>query len=705
MHKFYRRVILIVIGSLLPGQILLEIVWNDSIKPSLLMRNVTFDQRQSAVSLPQSSSNSHVSPLLNAFDQAEFLPKSMADQSGTILEGSNVGYLGQIGGTSFAVAVQGYYAYVGSGPRLVILNILDPAAPVEIGRTVPLQYAIRDVVVEGNYAYVILNVQELFPDASTGGFYIVNIADPATPYKVSYFDTQGRAQGVAAAGGYAYVVEDAGLHVIDVADSVHPMETGYLPVENAQHVEVAGDFAYIGDGIGLHIVDVSDPVAPREVGYYEPPYDLLSVAGFDRHDYTPGSNFTVVGGIAYFAGGYRGLRIVNLTTPANPIEVGVYPMQEAAFSIEVAGSFAYIATTNDGLQIVNIANPESPYKVGQYNIAYPYDVRISGGYALLATRFGLSIVNVSKPSAMYEAARFGIALPNSVALAGNYAYITNRHGLQIINIADYSAPIEMGYYDSPGVAMKVIVVDNYAFIADDNNRLIIVNVANPAAPYEASTYDHPEFNDYVVAGNFVYIAGGVDGLRILDISNPDEPIEAGYFATSSYTEAVDVAGNYVFISDVDDFKIVNILNPVAPVLVGSCSCGRNANDMALAGDYAYTVDYSGLHILNVSDPTYPFEVGFYENNRNTGISHVAIDGSFVYLSYVNGLQIVDVTDPSIPRDAGYYNNNGPYAWDDFYAEAVNGDIYLATGENGLFFLRYIGDADFETKIALPISMR
>ena len=35
----------------------------------------------------------------------------------------------QIGGSTYAVAVQGNYAYVGVGPRLVILDISDPTHP------------------------------------------------------------------------------------------------------------------------------------------------------------------------------------------------------------------------------------------------------------------------------------------------------------------------------------------------------------------------------------------------------------------------------------------------------------------------------------------------------------------------------------------------------------------------------------------------
>jgi len=68
--------------------------------------------------------------------------------------GSNVELVGQIGGAVLAVAVEGRYAYVGVGPRLVVLDVADPARPVEVGRTDMLPGVVEGVAVSGSYAYV-----------------------------------------------------------------------------------------------------------------------------------------------------------------------------------------------------------------------------------------------------------------------------------------------------------------------------------------------------------------------------------------------------------------------------------------------------------------------------------------------------------------------------------------------------------------------
>lgn len=61
--------------------------------------------------------------------------------------------LAQIGGTSRAVTLQGRYAYLNVGLRLVILDIADPARLALAGRSAPLP-AFEGLAVAGAHAYV-----------------------------------------------------------------------------------------------------------------------------------------------------------------------------------------------------------------------------------------------------------------------------------------------------------------------------------------------------------------------------------------------------------------------------------------------------------------------------------------------------------------------------------------------------------------------
>ena len=84
----------------------------------------------------------------------------------------NVELVGQFGGATRAVAVQGRYAYLGVGPRLVILDAADPAHPTRIGQSEVLPGVVQSVAVSGGYAYV--------ADGASG-LRIVAVSDPAHP--------------------------------------------------------------------------------------------------------------------------------------------------------------------------------------------------------------------------------------------------------------------------------------------------------------------------------------------------------------------------------------------------------------------------------------------------------------------------------------------------------------------------------------------
>ncbi len=152
----------------------------------------------------------------------------------TPAEAQNVELVGQIGGPTHAVAVQGTYAYIGVGPRLVILDVSDPALPTVVGQSDVLPDVVKGVAVAGNYAYV--------TDWS-GGLHIINVSNPAAPTETGSYDTQGDAEGVAVTGNYAYVADwYSGLRIVDVSNPAAPTETGFYDTPGcAKDVTVAGN--------------------------------------------------------------------------------------------------------------------------------------------------------------------------------------------------------------------------------------------------------------------------------------------------------------------------------------------------------------------------------------------------------------------------------------------------------------------------------
>lgn len=623
----------------------------------------------------------------------------------------SVEWAGQIGGATSAVAVQGDYAYVGIGPRLVILDISDPTHPILAGQTDTLPENVQDVVVMGNYAYVANRLH---------GLRIIDVSDPTAPIEVGFHLTWGDAHGVALAGNYAYVANgDSGLCIIDVSDPADPTFAGLHDTPGyARAVVVAGSNAYVADGYsGLRIVNVSTPATPTEVGFYDSPADAYGVAvagnyayvadnaGWVDGQYVEGSlriinvsnpaaptetsfyeenlrdawDVVVVGNCAYVAGDQYGLRIIDVADPADPSEAGFYETPRAAQAVVVAGSYAYVADYDGGLRILDVTVPAAPAETGAYvGVGYALDVAMMGDYACVAEADGgLRIVDISDPASPTD--------------AGSYTPATYGHSTAVSSHSlEGLSPMGGGLVSQLGVA----VAGNYAYVADYHLR--IVDVSNPAAPAEVGHYHSPDgargyARDVAVVGNYAYVADGYGGLRVVDVSNPAVPTETGFLDTPDHAYGVTVAGKTAYVADADGggLRVVDVSNPGAPSETGFHDTPGSAVGVAVAGSYAYVADgREGLRVINVSSPETPSETGFYDTEGYA--AGVAVSGGCAYVTdrRDGGLYVIDVTNPPVLAGAGYFYTPGS-AWN---VAVVGNYVYVADGESGLVILRLLQDS-------------
>lgn len=114
--------------------------------------------------------------------------------------------VGQIGGASRDVAIEGHYAYFGVGPRLWVMDVSDPTRPVTVGYSDVLPAIIMAVDVSGLTAYVSTNL---------GDLWTLDISDPAEPRPLGQLVTPGWAVAVDVVGAMAFVADwEDGLQVV-----------------------------------------------------------------------------------------------------------------------------------------------------------------------------------------------------------------------------------------------------------------------------------------------------------------------------------------------------------------------------------------------------------------------------------------------------------------------------------------------------------
>ncbi len=135
--------------------------------------------------------------------QGKASPETMSDMSDSQIlpqESWNVKYVGHIGGSISAVALQGDYAYIGEGYGLTILDISDPTSVGLVKRT-PL---FPDIVWGEDVDIVLgVDVAEEYAYVAGGeaGLRVVDISDPMNPTEVGFHDTPGSARECGSSGG------------------------------------------------------------------------------------------------------------------------------------------------------------------------------------------------------------------------------------------------------------------------------------------------------------------------------------------------------------------------------------------------------------------------------------------------------------------------------------------------------------------------
>ncbi|KKL04112.1 hypothetical protein LCGC14_2619330, partial [marine sediment metagenome] len=244
-----------------------------------------------------------------------------------------------------------------------------------------------------------------------------------------------------------------------------------------------------------------------------------------------------------------------------------YDTRGSAYGVSVSGTYAYVADGWGGFRVIDVSDPAGPIEVGYYDTPGRADaVSVSGTYAYVAGYgdCGLRVIDVSDPASPIEVAYYDtLGSVHGVSVSGEYAYVAGGYdGLRVIDVSDPAVPIEVGYYDKTWGAYGVSVSGRYAYVVAGNSGLRVIDVSDPASPIEVAYYDTPGSPGGVsILGPYVYVADGSGGFRVIDIS-PELP-EDTYRITLDGTDDADGAikdaagkildgeGDYIFPLPVD----------------------------------------------------------------------------------------------------------------------------------------------------------
>ncbi|WP_321277125.1 DUF4347 domain-containing protein [Thiomicrorhabdus indica] len=163
-------------------------------------------------------------------------------------------------------------------------------------------------------------------------------------------------------------------------------------------------------------------------------------------------------------------------------------------------------------------------------------------------------------------------------------------------------------------------------------------------------------SDVVVVGDYAYLANSTTGLDVIDISNPANPTKVGNYANAiDYESGVEIGGNYAYVLTDESIDIVSISESSSPQYVTKISI-IDASDIQVIGNYLYVGDKTGdtFQIYDVSQPGAPsLKSSVSLNSQDTSLERIFVDGNTAYIAAgTNGLKIVEISpDQTLSLDA------------------------------------------------------
>jgi len=315
------------------------------------------------------------------------------------------------------------YALLGVRSGTSIVDLSDPANPVEVAFIPGPQSVVRDIKVHEQYAYTITE-----QTGSGQGLQIIDLSDlPNSATLVNTIDTWfTRAHNIFITDGYAYVIGGnggGGMRILDLSNPVNPTETAYYTASGYIHdVYVWDDTVIVCDGSSgeYHLVDVSDKTNPQLISV-SPSIPGYAHSGWMTEDKR------------YFIG----------TEEGNQVDITVWDLQDRTswdlvvpswetnsgaivHNLFIMGNYAHVSYYVDGYVVLDISDPTNPILAGQYDTypgtggffngawgVYPY---LPSGFTIVSDiETGLYVLKFDIPTAVVDE-----ELPITFSLNQNY---------------------------------------------------------------------------------------------------------------------------------------------------------------------------------------------------------------------------------------------------------------------------------------------
>jgi hypothetical protein len=269
---------------------------------------------------------------------------------------------------------------------LTVFNVADPAKPVLVNtKTLPGNSYWNGVWAKGDTLYV----------ASTRGVLIFDITAPSEPvFEKSVPESPISVHTVFVEGNLLYAMSPSPNNETLLFDIASPSEPLLLTRFTAPGGDTTGyphdAFAYQGRlyinhwDLGYVIADVNDPGRVRQLGKYQ-------YSNQTSHANAVG---TINGRTIAFEGGENydaHLRVLDVTDPTHIVKIGEFRLrpQSSIHNMVLVGTRLYIAWYQEGVRVLDVSNPAEPRQLAYYNTFRETD--FERGYSFYDGALGIRV--------------------------------------------------------------------------------------------------------------------------------------------------------------------------------------------------------------------------------------------------------------------------------------------------------------------------
>ncbi len=375
----------------------------------------------------------------------------------------------------YDITIRDSLAYIANSyDGLLIVDISDPADLLTVFRdTTNRTQATQQIFLKDSLAYL-ANLET--------GFDIVNVQDPVNSHKIGGLNTQGLIVDVQVIDTIAYLLNKTNsvdpsnyFQTINIADPYNPILLDEVLFNGDVYSFLIKDTLVFIDvyQVGIEVINIKNPLNLQLIttmSFWEATYrltiddtllytsrseevDIYNIADINNplkisSIYTDSSFVTevlIIDTIAFLTHFWsaefslpRGLRIVNVADPLNPIHISTLALPTNPYSIVVQDSIAYVGCEGGTVNVVNISDLENPVIINSYN----------------------DLVSASK-----------------LQLSNNLLYLSDAYrGLVVLNIQDpYNITLN-GAFNTPGSVFDYSFNDSMIYIADYYSFMILEGI-------------------------------------------------------------------------------------------------------------------------------------------------------------------------------------------------------------------------------------